>query len=165
MRDESRYRLPMRELLAPRAAPVLSTPPKTESGRRNIPLDAGLVALLKAHRDAQKDEQGKPTDNIVEIRPAIDGYVFTNELGDPHHPDHFGDRFEELVRAAGLPRIRLHDTRHTVCSLMLADGESVKVVQEMAGHSSPATTLNLYTHTTPSMGKAAGEALSASLLG
>jgi integrase len=47
---------------------------------------------------------------------------------------------------------------------MLASGVSVKVVQEMLGHSSPAMTLGIYAHTTPSMAKEAGAALSASLL-
>jgi integrase len=48
---------------------------------------------------------------------------------------------------------------------MLAAGVGVKVVQELAGQSSPQITLALYAHTTPSMGREAGEALSASLLG
>jgi integrase len=80
-------------------------------------------------------------------------------------PDYFSARFEKLVIASGLPRIRLHDLRHTAASLMLASGVSPKVVQEMLGHSSPAITLGLYAHTTPSMGEEAGAALSASLLG
>jgi integrase len=47
---------------------------------------------------------------------------------------------------------------------MLASGVSVKVVQEMLGHSSPAITLAIYAHTTPSMAREAGEALSIALL-
>jgi len=48
---------------------------------------------------------------------------------------------------------------------MLASGVSVKVVQEMLGHSSPAITLAIYAHTTPSMAREAGEALSSLSLG
>jgi integrase len=48
---------------------------------------------------------------------------------------------------------------------MAGDGVSFKVIQEMLGHSSPAITRALYTHTTPSMGEQARAALSASLLG
>ena len=48
---------------------------------------------------------------------------------------------------------------------MLASGVPVKVVSELLGHASPSITLALYQHTTPSMGREAGESLSASLLG
>jgi integrase len=92
------------------------------------------------------------------------GYVFADQLGRPYSPELVSDRFDRLVKMSGLPRIRLHDTRHTAASLMLASGVSVKVVQEMLGHSSPAITLSIYAHTTPSMAKEAGAALSASLL-
>ena len=57
-----------------------------------------------------------------------EGYVFTDELGAPLHPEHYSTRFGTLVDLAGLRRIRLHDTRHTAASLMLASGENVKVV-------------------------------------
>jgi integrase len=55
-------------------------------------------------------------------------------------------------------------TSRNTAVVMPASGVSVKVVQEMLGHSSPAITLAIYAHTTPSMAKEAGEALSASLL-
>jgi len=138
---------------------AMDSTPKTASGARTIPLDAQLVSLLRSHEKQQKTERLRAGEAWQGI-----GHVIANELGEPYHPDYFGDRFEDLVKASGLSRIRLHDTRHTACSLMLASGVSVKVVQELAGHSSPAITLSLYAHTTPSMGRDAGAALSASLL-
>ena len=138
---------------------AMDSTPKTESGRRTVPLDASLIAMLRSHEVTQKTERLRAGETW-----HGEGHVIANELGEPYHPDYFGDRFEDLAGAAKLPRIRLHDLRHTACSLMLASGVPVKVVQEMAGHSSPAITLSLYTHTTPSMGREAGAALSASLL-
>lgn len=70
-----------------------------------------------------------------------------------------------LLLTRGLRRIRLHDTRHTAASLMLASGTPVKVVSEMLGHASPTVTLAVYAHTMPGMAEEAGAALSASLLG
>jgi len=90
--------------------------------------------------------------------------VAADELGEPYHPERLSTRFESLIDKAKLRRVRLHDTRHTAASLMLAAGVPVKVVSEMLGHSSPAITLNIYQHTVPSMAKEAGEALSAALL-
>lgn len=52
------------------------------------------------------------------------------------------------------------DCRHTAVSLALADGTPVKVVQEMAGHSSPAITQGTYAHVMPGQHEAAGARLS-----
>lgn len=58
-----------------------------------------------------------------------------------------------------LPRIRFHDLRHTIATLLLARGMNVKVVSEMLGHSSVTITLQVYTHVTPHMQQAATEAM------
>jgi hypothetical protein len=50
-----------------------------------------------------------------------------------------------------LPRIRLHDLRHTHASILLKAGVPVKVVSERLGHSSPAFTMQVYQHVLPGM--------------
>ena len=45
-----------------------------------------------------------------------------------------------------LPDIRFHDLRHTCASLLLANGISMKEIQEWLGHSSYNTTANIYAH-------------------
>jgi len=134
--------------------------PKTSAGRRAIPLDTSLVALLRAHKARQASEK-------LAAGSAYEdgGYLLADELGTPYHPDTISGWFEGHVRASGLPRIRLHDCRHTAASLMLAAGVPVKVVQEMLGHASPTITLATYAHTMPGQSEAAGAALSATLLG
>ncbi len=72
--------------------------------------------------------------------------------------------FEQRREQLRLPRIRLHDTRHTAASLMLASGTPVKVVSDLLGHSSPTITLSIYAHVLPGMAEQAGEALSAMVL-
>jgi len=134
--------------------------PKTEAGRRTIPLDSSLVASLRSHKTRQGQERWAAGEAW-----GHQGYVFTDELGAPLHPETFSTRFETLAAGAGLPRIRLHDLRHTAASLMLASGENVKVVAELLGHSSPTITQTIYQHVMPGMSEAAGERLSASLLG
>jgi len=54
--------------------------------------------------------------------------------------------FERHVRACGLPVVRLHDTRHEACSLMLAGGVPIEVVQMILGHASPDVTRRVYKH-------------------
>jgi Phage integrase family len=64
------------------------------------------------------------------------------------------------VRAeARLPRIRLHDLRHTAATLMLGQGEHPKIVSEMLGHSTIAVTLDLYSRVTPTMQRQAVDRL------
>ena len=50
----------------------------------------------------------------------------------------------EAVEKAGAPKIRLHDTRHTMATLALEAGVHPKVVQEQLGHSAIAVTLDTY---------------------
>ncbi len=59
--------------------------------------------------------------------------------------------FQTRVRQAKLPRIRLHDLRHTHATLMIAAGVPVKVVSERLGHSTPAFTMTVYQHVLPAM--------------
>jgi integrase len=121
-------------------APVDSVP-KTDAGRRPIPLDPSLVGSLRSHKTRQGQERWAAGEAWGD-----EGYVFTDELGAPLHPEFFSTRFETLVDRAKLRRIRLHDTRHTAASLMLASGENVKVVAELLGHSSPTITQTIYQH-------------------
>jgi hypothetical protein len=69
--------------------------------------------------------------------------------------------FQSLIRRAGLERIRFHDLRHTAATLMLSRGIHPKVVSEMMGHSQISTTLDLYSHVTPTMQREAAEAMEA----
>ncbi len=122
--------------------------------------DERLVALLRTHKPRQAAEKLAAGGAHEE-----DGYLMADELGRPYHPQSLSNWFEEKVKDLGLPRIRLHDTRHTAATLMLAAGVPVKVVSEMLGHASISITLDVYAHVLPGMGEQAGAALSESLLG
>ncbi len=133
--------------------------PKTAAGRRAVPLDESLSPILRAHKARQGREKLSAGGAYEET-----GYLVADELGRPSHPDSVSGWFDDAVKASGLPRIRLHDCRHTAASLMLASNVPVKVVSEMLGHASPTITLAIYAHTMPGMAEEAGAALSASLL-
>ncbi len=90
--------------------------------------------------------------------------MICDELGKPAHPDTLSAWFGEAAKAAGLPRIRLHDLRHTCATLLLANGAQPKVVQELLGHSSVNITLAVYGHVLPGMSEHAVADLSARLL-
>lgn len=85
------------------------------------------------------------------------GFVFTHEDGTPLHPRWVGDTFRRLLPRLGLPRVRVHDLRHTAATLRLQWGTHPKVVQEMLGHSTIAITLDLYSHVVPGMHRQAAK--------
>ena len=138
---------------------VCESDPKTRSSRRTITLDARVVGVLRAHRRRQLEERlawgGAWTDT---------GYVFTREDGWPMHPERISVLFSRLVEIAGVPKIRLHDLRHTSASLALASGVHPKVVGERLGHSSISVTLDLYSHVMPSLQAEAAAKLGALIL-
>lgn len=139
---------------------VVDSVPKTERGRRSVPLDDRLTGLLrahKAHQGAEKLAAGAAWEKS--------GLVFVDELGRPLRPEFISRRFTALNREAGLRSIRFHDLRHTAASMLLAAGEPVKVVSEMLGHASVLVTMSIYQHILPAMGAAAGERLSERLAG
>ncbi len=52
----------------------------------------------------------------------------------------------KIIRIARLRYIRLHDLRHTHATLMLEAVVHPKILQERLGHSTIATTLDIYSH-------------------
>lgn len=60
-------------------------------------------------------------------------------------------QFHALLEKAGLPKMRLHDLRHTMATILLESDVHPKKVQERLGHSSIAITMETYSHVLPSM--------------
>ncbi len=131
--------------------------PKTIAGRRSIALPPSVVESLKRHRIRQL-ERRLVLGSAWEDRD----FVFTNETGGPLHVNALDGRFRRLVASAGVPRIRFHDLRHTSATLMLANGEHPKIVQERLGHADIAMTMR-YSHVTMGMQRDAADRLDASL--
>ena len=102
------------------------------------------LRALRAHRDAQELERA-----VFGSDYADSDLVFCREDGRLLEPSRISERFAKLAEDAGLPKIRLHDLRHTAATLLLAAGKPAKVVSERLGHSGTATTQDLYQHVTP----------------
>lgn len=139
---------------------VYESGPKTRSSRRTISLDGRVVAVLRSQRRHQLEEH-----LLWGAAWSDTGYVFTVEDGEPLHPERITVLFDRLVVGAALPKIRLHDLRHTSATLALAAGIHPKIVSERLGHSSIAVTLDLYSHVTPGLQAEAAEKLGQMILG
>lgn len=126
--------------------------PKSDAGDRQISLDTDTVTVLRhrrARQNAHRLSHGEHwTDN---------GLVFTEPNGAPLIPDDVTSHFKELVTAAGLPPVRLHDLRHGAATLALAAGADIKTVQELLGHASIAITADTYAHILPELAREVAE--------
>lgn len=135
---------------------MLFGPPKSRAGRREVALDHATVASLHDHRARQLCDRAAAGPNWHDS-----DLVFSAGDGTPLHPDRASDHSHDLVTAAGLPPVRLHDLRHGAATLMLTAGVSAKVIQETLGHSRYTTTLDIYTSVLPTLAHAAAEATAA----
>ena len=124
--------------------------PKTRHGFRTIRIPGIVVRELARLRGIQTEQRGSAK------KWADHDLVFCRPDGDPWHPDYVTETIRELILASDLPRIRpLQDMRHTHATILLADGENAKVVQERLGHHSHSFTADTYQHVMPGMDEAA----------
>jgi integrase len=119
------------------------SPGKTRCSRRSIDLDDRTVAVLRVWRDIRSAEAGRPMGH--------EDRVVAHRDGAPIHPDTFSQTFNRLVARTEVPRLRLHDLRHTHASLMLKERVPIKVVSERLGHATPGFTMATYQHVLPGM--------------
>ncbi len=125
---------------------------KSTTSARTIHLDHRTAELLRRHRKVQLEQR-------LEAGPAWQDHdlVFPQPDGTWYHPDTITSAFGRAVKTAGVPKIRLHDLRHTHATLLLKAGVNPKVVSERLGHSSVAFTLDTYSHVMPGMQPEAAE--------
>jgi integrase len=108
-------------------------PPKSRAGRRWVPLAGPARDALDRHRKAQREER----EWFGEATPTTT-WCSALRTARRHVPGAVTVAFETHARACVLPVIRLHDTRHGACSLLIAGGVPIEVVQMILGHTSPA---------------------------
>lgn len=115
--------------------------PKTESSYRTLPMTDKVETILKKHGELQNKRKDLMGNYYIE-----NDYVCTWENGEVISPNYLTREFHSVIMKSNLPKIRLHDLRHSVASNLLDNGFSVVQVQEWLGHSSATTTLNFYAH-------------------
>ena len=120
--------------------------PKSSASRRAVELAPADIDVLELHLKLQ-DEEAKVAAEAWKHK----GHVFTSPIGGRLYPPDITKMFHTLTDHAGLPRIRLHDLRHTHATLLLKAGEVTKVVTERLGHSTTAYTQDAYQHVLPGM--------------
>ena len=135
------------------------TTPKTESGKRVVPMfQAVRKALLQ-----EKKEQMRNGFNST-IIDGYSGFVFTNRCGYVHNPQTINRAIKRIYTACNeqeieraqkehrqpvlIPHFSVHNLRHTFCTRFCENETDLKIIQEIMGHSDITTTMNIYNEAT-----------------
>lgn len=107
---------------------IIVGPPKTRSSRREIPISAILLPVLKRIAPETSDVFFlSGTEKCVEVRT-------------------YRTFFDDFLKKNQLENINFHALRHTFATRCIEAGGDCKTVSELLGHSSVNMTLNLYVH-------------------
>lgn len=105
--------------------------------------------VLKLNRTAIRALADYFTDREELVKATGQTALFVNRFGNRMSRKAVYEVVKKYVRMAGLPpksaSISPHKLRHTLATLLLKNGENLRVVQEILGHSSIKTT-EIYTH-------------------
>jgi len=108
---------------------------------RVVPLGRKAVAALKRYIDTARPQL---------VRPRSTANIFLTKRGTPFAPVTLWLRLKQRVRRAGIARnVTPHMLRHSFATHLLEHGADLRVIQELLGHASIATT-EVYTHVTGS---------------
>ena len=108
---------------------------KTASSTRTLYLPDTLCDMLKAAKEHQQA-----------CRATYKNTVIVMEDGRPFRPNYLSELFGKFLADNDLPKIVLHELRHTFASLSNQAGIPAYNIGKALGHSTPATTPKIYTH-------------------
>ena len=116
---------------------------KTKSSFRTLPLIPAVEKLLLVEKE--KQEMFRRLFKKSYCRDYLD-YICVDQTGNLLRPNYVTEHFAWLIQKYDLKKIRFHDLRHTCASLLLSNGISMKQIQIWLGHSTFATTADIYAH-------------------
>ena len=133
--------------------------PKSSRSRRTIPLPSiGRDAINR--RKASQDAESTAAGTVWQDQHNL---IFTDGVGRPMRPEGVSAAFQKARGAAGLPRVRFHDLRHSAATLMLAEGVPLAVISEWLGHAGIAITAQHYAAVVPQLRREAADAMDRAL--
>ena len=133
--------------------------PKSEAGIRDIRIGDEVIEVLRKAKIQYTMDMFKYGAGFQNL-----DFVIHQEDGAPYKPDSMTQKWERFLEDSGLPKIRLHDLRHSNATALIQAGVNPRVVQQRLGHSDVNITLNTYTHVLPEMDVDAAEKLDSIML-
>lgn len=112
--------------------------PKSRRSRRTERIDAETANALARLKDLQEQAAANAGGNWHSE------YVATDLLGKPFHPLTFTRTFLRYGKELGLPRINMHEVRHTSVFIGELSGVGITTLSGRLGHADPGFTLRTY---------------------
>jgi len=134
--------------------------PKNELSNRTVTIPVSIVELLKDYQ-LHQEKQSQQLANLWKFSDRL----FTTWDGEPMRPDTVSSWFGKFLKKHDLPHVTFHGLRHTNVSLLIADGVDIRTIASRVGHSTPTTTLNLYSHILRKSEQMAADRLEKRILG
>ena len=116
---------------------------KNKSSRRTLPLPAPVREMLETEREKQEVYR-KMFGKSYDIRYM--DFVCVDQLGRLIRPSYVTQHFSDIIKKYGLRKIRYHDLRHTMASILISHDVPLINVSNFLGHSDISTTANIYAH-------------------
>ena len=114
---------------------------KTKSSKREVVITAGLVRVLKVH----KEEMMKRAEQLGE-EWSEGNLVFLNTRGNIVYNRNLQDSLNKIFARAGIEGATMHTLRHTYATRCFEAGVDVKAISKQLGHADVKTTYNIYVH-------------------
>lgn len=124
--------------------------PKTKSGDRILILPPAVLNVLREQKEKTDSEWIFPS-------PVSEGM--------PYNPQSIYGKMKKVLQRAQCKNVRFHDLRHTFATTALEHGMDIKTLSMIIGHVSSATTVDIYSHITTGMQRAAAEKIGRSFGG
>lgn len=115
--------------------------PKTKKSIRTIPMMNQVYDALREQQQRQAQDKDRVGDKYLD-----QGFVFADPIGQHLGQRDFNKKYNAFLEKYGVDKIRFHDLRHTFATLLVESDISLKLVQELLGHSNIATSMDIYTH-------------------
>jgi len=131
---------------------VESDDAKTDASNRTLPIPDPLLVEFKAAKVRQAVEKLK-----LGTAYNPEGYVVCNEAGDPYHPSTLSKMWSDALADLDVPKLRLHDARHTCATLMTLQKVPIVLVSAWLGHADVSFTMRTYVHSQPDALREAAE--------
>ncbi len=132
-------------------------PLKTETSEGFVPMPSWYMSELTSYRAQWTHNRAQLSDKWA---GGYKEYVFCAEDGRPYYPNTPTQKWQKFLAAhPDLPKIRLHDLRHTAAMLLREQGVDMKTIQERLRHAKLGTTADLYTHFSNDVSRTAADQL------
>jgi len=110
---------------------------KNETSTRRVSVNKMLLDLINQYQVSQQSKDFLCQDN---------NRLFVKWNGEPMHPYTVTKWFPKFLERNNLPRLNFHGLRHTSATFLIGQGMDIETVAGRLGHSTSATTQNVYSH-------------------